>query len=1591
MTSETTSPQKHQKVIILQIPVHILQKNIRTAILGFDFICMIRFSTVGSIVWVLVWLWAGVQKASAQCSPLLAGTYTVGQPQAFFPRLEQALEALRCGGSTGPIQLQLLPGNYDGNYILDSLPGAIQHALVLRGGPDVVFNRPPEALIPGSIQLRGGRWRLEQLVFVRNSLARTAAPLMRIAGARQVVLVNNRFVSEVNDQRTQALAVEARGTDSLRIDSNTFEGWHRGLHLEQGTGLGFAHNLVSNYTGTFFEAQQWQGLNIHANRLVEARRLLPVLQAFYLREVSALQFWANRITGNLPQHVLRLERPVQMVGTENRVFNNEVNGTWQLAGNNSAALFWFDAQPGSQNLEVFALHNSFRLQVDREMPGASILRLTGWRLPTDSVLFANNLLAVELTQGQLSGWPHLVSTDTLRSPGVGLRSNAYAHPDSTQAFWVASTASSLSWTQWRSQTGFDLVGAWANPLWRNPASNLLPSQLAFNGIGAALAWPATDITGFPRNAAPDPGAYEFDILQRELRLSDLEISANTCQQQQRRRASAVLSNLGTESFANVPVKLWQQGVLVGHLRIAQLQQGASIRFFFPDSLTINSAQPIELVAFIDSLADPLAINDTAKLLLPPTIPTFPRRYSFNDLALGSTLVTSSWVQRQGSHWFLEVNNPASIAPVSADAGGVDNGRFLWLQPKTTVPVTVTDTVELQWECVNLQSLLSPELSFQVHKSSTAARLMLWQRIGATWQLIDSVVPNASTALTHEWQHRRFLLAAQAEALRLQWIVPANSPVSWGIDDLQLAEANAEDLQLDSVQIVLPTCQNTGEILITAFLRNSTFGVVFPMAAGAQLVGANAVTTLANRALLNFSRDTLQLRVPFSSPGSYTLRVFCSNVRDLLFVNDTLHIPIVIRGTVSQYPYTDDFETATAWSAAGLQSSWQRARPQANRLNAAGSGQWAWVTAPRGQPNAGERSWVQSPCLNLDGLLRPRLEFLLWYDLGSAGRAWVEYEAAPGIWATLGAAFSGNQWYNAPGTQPAWRGSSNGWLAVSHDLDPLLALSSTSIRIVYQAPSDSFLQAQPIEGIAIDRVRIVESAGSFVSNLQAAGENCTPISRQLTATVARANQLQQIDLLYRVDGGPEQALPMAPSGANYVATIPAQAAGARVSYRVQTLSDTLLSTPVRWYTDGFFGQQLPDVSGPSRLPVTLDAGVSAGGDLSLATGASDTAAAAWLEVEALRYTEIEGVWVQPTAFTSVRVFGQIASSSGDSLRFDQLAPLGSVDGIGPGGSFYILFNSRPAMRPGQKLILYVESAVSNALRISKSALPVVTQDASIAVRPGRWFAQARTNSAGPGLPVMRVVSRNPAQNVRWTNMQGQPLSNQPLFSRNIGLSADSVVLRLERSNCTYFDTVALLPTGQFDLAVTQILAPQLAQVQLGVFYPVTVVVANRGNLEVSEAELAYRVNGAVLAVSPLNRSIAPNDTIHFTFPQLWTWVEGNSILMCAYPRDFSLDVLRNNDTTCVARFPTSVDEGASMSVRLYPQPASEQVILELSAPVRGTMVWQLYDAMGRQVRSQLLTDAAQRFVLPLGDLPSGLYHYQLYGDRLLDSGKLLVRR
>ena len=88
------------------------------------------------------------------------------------------------------------------------------------------------------------------------------------------------------------------------------------------------------------------------------------------------------------------------------------------------------------------------------------------------------------------------------------------------------------------------------------------------------------------------------------------------------------------------------------------------------------------------------------------------------------------------------------------------------------------------------------------------------------------------------------------------------------------------------------------------------------------------------------------------------------------------------GTVTTFPYEEDFETHTAgWTTSGNSSDWAWGTPDKKIIKGAASGTKCWITGglTKSAYNNNEHSYLQSPCFDLTALHYPYIRFNLFYD------------------------------------------------------------------------------------------------------------------------------------------------------------------------------------------------------------------------------------------------------------------------------------------------------------------------------------------------------------------------------------------------------------------------------------------------------------------------------------------------------------------------------------------------------------------------------------------------------------------------------------
>lgn len=227
----------------------------------------------------------------------------------------------------------------------------------------------------------------------------------------------------------------------------------------------------------------------------------------------------------------------------------------------------------------------------------------------------------------------------------------------------------------------------------------------------------------------------------------------------------------------------------------------------------------------------------------------------------------------------------------------------------------------------------------------------------------------------------------------------------------------------------------------------------------------------------------------------------------------------------EFLYVENFDSTNGgWYGVGAPNSWEWGAPAGTFIAAAPTPPNAWVTNLDGAYANSEDSWLVPPEFNLSGVSQdPTLSFDLIYNTESCcdeGYVDISFDQG-GTWSRVGAAGTGQNWYNDNVNQ-WWEGNSAGWVRASNTLTG--AAGKPSVQLLWRFSSDSSIT---YEGFGIDSVSIssVETARVSVASVDVGGVDyaCAFDDEEvITAEISFAHlpaPLTEVRLTYSVNGEP----------------------------------------------------------------------------------------------------------------------------------------------------------------------------------------------------------------------------------------------------------------------------------------------------------------------------------------------------------------------------------------------------------------------------------------------------------------------------------------
>ncbi len=318
-------------------------------------------------------------------------------------------------------------------------------------------------------------------------------------------------------------------------------------------------------------------------------------------------------------------------------------------------------------------------------------------------------------------------------------------------------------------------------------------------------------------------------------------------------------------------------------------------------------------------------------------------------------------------------------------------------------------------------------------------------------------------------------------------LPFPIPNTSTVFNISIRETNPFDLSVVSINNPISSCNNTSSDTVTINVNNigqitlDTFRLAYTINGNFPIVEFVSGVNLVPGASLIYRFNTT---ADLSSQGTtYQIKAFSSLTIDANAINDTAVASVTHYLSVNTFPYFEDFESGNNgnWFSGGTNSSWQCGRPNSMVINHASTDTTAWVTNLLGNHNAGENSYVYSPCFDFSSLASPMIELDIWYSNSFQGimalsNASIEASIDGGnTWTVIGNTGEPVNWYNATGFI-GWSGSGTDWIHSAHMLNGLGGQANVKLRMHFDATM-SIMPGFETEGFAFDNIKILEAPAS----------------------------------------------------------------------------------------------------------------------------------------------------------------------------------------------------------------------------------------------------------------------------------------------------------------------------------------------------------------------------------------------------------------------------------------------------------------------------------------------------------------------------------
>ena len=317
-----------------------------------------------------------------------------------------------------------------------------------------------------------------------------------------------------------------------------------------------------------------------------------------------------------------------------------------------------------------------------------------------------------------------------------------------------------------------------------------------------------------------------------------------------------------------------------------------------------------------------------------------------------------------------------------------------------------------------------------------------------------------------------------DQIMFRFVFSANDNFNWqegfAVDSFSFKVLN-QDLELISLNGPSTRCGMTDEERVTIAVTNlsskqTTWAPVRYTVNGGPVIK----DSISQIGAMDTVYHDLRGGVDFSAPIEYNLDIWMESDLDRTRVNDSItDFKFTSKPQISSIPYGESFESNIGgWHAEGVDASWEHGSADPNQHpNTAPDGTKLWATNLSGSHEAGEVSYLVSPCFDVRGIESdPYFEFHTKYNLRPSAKFYIEYSENGSNWSKLGSQGSGLNWYNH--SSHFFSGTQSNWTKARWQLALNAVTDSSSLQFRFVFEND-VNDLSATEGIAIDYVRLYE--------------------------------------------------------------------------------------------------------------------------------------------------------------------------------------------------------------------------------------------------------------------------------------------------------------------------------------------------------------------------------------------------------------------------------------------------------------------------------------------------------------------------------------